>query len=692
MKLRICTFFRSPGNVQGAWRQAVGRLLLSAALAILSPLLWASAEQEEGSKKPKPVDVVLLFDTSGSMLKTDPLQLRYQGVKQVSNFLGKSDRLAVIGFSDQARIFRPLKRIAPDSLAEFESEMGAIRSEGQYTDILEGIQAAQRLLESDPRAGVERAVVLISDGKMEPTPAKGLPFARTLELVHDVLPILKSKETRVYTLALSEHADRPLLREIAGATDGVSFYAASASELKQVFEQLFEAMVPTTAQPVAIRSFHVEEAAEEASFFVSHSAGAKISLTAPNGDHISPIHKPDHVRWFTGEKFSFVTIPEPESGDWEVEGIEPADSFAALLGNLKLAVDWPVTIRSEEPALMQARLYEGDKPISLPEMSSLVRVGYQVAPTDRISAPILDGSLNDEGRSGDKVAGDGIFSGEVSLKEIGEYRLTISAKSPNFTRAQQVSFRVKPRLLVLEAELGGHAGQHEAEPEAGESEHGSGHQGDEGERGALRGDEHTIFKALVSREVANMRDVSVTLIARSADRKRYEIPLKRSAEDPYVYEVHAGALPKDGRYTLSAELRAQGKNRLGVSGSTPELAFIRKVSPHPAETRATVVVQEQEPAAKEQPLTLVTVGIITLLNVALGIAAYVFLWKKRPVRSTPAPKYIPQRSLLDAIGELEGKVAKSEIALDDPLLEQMRARASSQASETPPEPAKEASP
>ena len=37
-------------------------------------------------------------------------------------------------------------------------------------------------------------------------------FARTLALVHDNLPVLKAKETRVYTIALSEHADRPLLR------------------------------------------------------------------------------------------------------------------------------------------------------------------------------------------------------------------------------------------------------------------------------------------------------------------------------------------------------------------------------------------------------------------------------------------------------------------------------------------------
>lgn len=653
--------------------QGVLRTLALAGLVFSYLCSGIVATAQPGWPKAKPVDVVLLFDTSGSMLKTDPMQLRFQGAKQITKFLGKGDRFGIIGFSDKAEIVRPLKYYSPEAGQEFERELAHLSTVGQYTDIFEGVIAADQLLDSNYRAGVEKAIVLISDGKMEPSPSKGMAFARTLALVNDNLPVLKSKQTRIYTIALSEHADRPLLREIAGSTDGAAFYAASPSELERAFEMLFEAMVPSHSPAAITRKFYVEDSAEEATFYVSHMPGIRISLVSPRGEHLSAAQKPEYVSWFTGEKFDLISVNEPESGDWEVQGIEPADSFVTLLSDLKFAIDWPVAARVDETELLQARLYEGDKPIVLPHISGVLKFAFQVTPTDRVSAPVIEGILNDEGLNGDKVAQDGVFSTSIKLTEEGDYRLGVTAKGPTFERAKQLPFKVKPKLIMLQTVL--QSGEHElveseeGKDQEGEVAHGSA-AGDEG----LIGDETVVFRALVSKEVTHFKDVSVSLIARSSDKKRFEIPLKHSVQDPYVYEVSADVLPRDGRYTVYAQIKALEKPRLPVRSETQQIVFTRKMAHgHEAETPVKVVVREPEAPEKAREFPWVPVLLISAVNIVLGLAAYLFLWKKPSVRSAPTPKYIPQKALLDAISQLEKRVSKADVGIDDPIFKQAEA-------------------
>ncbi len=113
------------------------------------------------------------------------------------------------------------------------------------------------------------------------------------------------------------------------------------------------------------------------------------------------------------------------------------------------------------------------------------------------------------------------------------------------------------------------------------------------------------------------------------------------------------------------------KPRMPVRSETPELVFTRKMTtPHEAETPVKVVVRAPEAAEKPQQFPLVPVLLISALNLVLAVAAYIFFWKKPTVRSSPTPKYIPQKALLDAISQLEGRVSKADISVDDPIFQQ----------------------
>jgi Mg-chelatase subunit ChlD len=181
---------------------------------------WPCQAEERGLEAPRSaVDAVLLIDTSGSMLVTDPLRLRYEGAKLLLQFLGKNDRIGVVAFSDTATVVSDLQPYAAERSDQLVSAIQGIKTEGRYTDLLEAVKAGSNLLESSSREDAQRVLILLSDGKMEPEVSRGTAMARTQELVNDVLPDLKAREIKIHTLAFSSQADRELLGEIAGATD-----------------------------------------------------------------------------------------------------------------------------------------------------------------------------------------------------------------------------------------------------------------------------------------------------------------------------------------------------------------------------------------------------------------------------------------------------------------------------------------
>lgn len=136
-----------------------------------------------------------------------------------------------------------------------------------------------------------------------------------------------------------------------------------------------------------------------------------------------------------------------------------------------------------------------------------------------------------------------------------------------------------------------------------------------------------------------------------------------------MFEVKAEALPKDGSYTVFAQIHGLTKNRQVVEGRTEEVGFTRETSPRGQETAAKVVVREGERPNRPAQFPLTAVLAITAVNLVIGVAAYLVLWRKPTVRSAPAPKYIPQKSLLDAIGDLENRVTQKDVSLEDPIFE-----------------------
>jgi uncharacterized protein (TIGR03503 family) len=634
------------------------------------------AEQRELQQPRASVDAVLLIDASGSMLKTDARNLRYEGAKLFLKFLGDSDRLAIVSFADKAQVVSDLKDFKKEAINGTLHEIEAIKTEGQFSDIYEGIKKSEELLNASPRNDAERIIILLSDGKMEPNPSVAMPATRTVSLVNELLPDLKAREIKVHSLAFSEQADKVLLGEIAAATDGLNWFTSSSEEVHKSFANLFLAVKRPQVVPMTSRGFNLDDDVDEATFYITRDEASKLTLISPKNEEMTVEKVPEWVTWFAGKNFDVITMREPDPGEWQVLGGASADGFATVLTHLKLVTDWPVIVRSEDKTIVQARLYDGEKPVSLPEMSGVVRYAFQISPTDRVAEPVVRDLLNDEGRDGDKIARDGIFSKSVTLTDPGEYKLSIVARAPTFERTQQVPFRVRPRLLTLsvvspedvdeEHTHGDHGHEHEDVRPSGGEHGGEAH---ESKDAFARGDQHFIVRAELSKEAFSFKSFEIRVEALSQERKRSVIILKRSQHDPLVYEGVASALPMDGRYTLRALLKGETKKLQEVEAESRTVRFERistQEQSHPV-TPEPVKQPVQEPKAEALPLLQII--LITAVNVVAVAVGFVVTKRVRKSSTAAATKYIPPKQVLEAIADLEEKVLSSADAIHDPIID-----------------------
>ena len=638
----------------------------------LTVLLWAgaplpgvSAEEEAPEGVPENLDAVLMLDASGSMLVTDPQRLRNQGAKLFSRFLKDGDRLAIVEFSENTKVIRPLSAYNPQQLESVAKNIDQVSETGRFTDLLKAVAKAKEMLEADFRENASQVVVLLSDGKFEPDPKVGTAEVLTQQLLEHVVPESRSLGIKFYTLAFSDQADRELLKEIAVGSGGVNWFAASPDDIHNSYADLFLVVKKPQLVPLTKAGFQVDEDVKEATFYINKEGNATLSLVAPGGSILSSGKESDKVRWFSGQNFDVITVIGPEPGYWQVSGISSPDGYAQVLTNLKLVTDWPTAISSGEKVLLQVRLYDSQKPVILPEMTDVVQYNFFITPTDRISEPVARGSLYDDGTHGDKVAKDGVFTSEVEIPDPGEYKLRVIARAPTFERNQQMPFRVKPPLIALSVYH--KAAESEAlrtlmEMEEQAKTGGKPKPSKVEDPNIYR--ERDVIRAQLSEEARAFKSVSVNLLAADEQHRELIIPMKSGKETPLTYEIDEFALPAEGRYELKAVLLASGQKGKSVQEMTAPLSFEKKTRGEGGNGQMVVVERSKAPSGPASPA--LPLLLVTLMNTVAGVLTFSLIRKAQAGAAVTMPSFTPLSTFLPEIESLREKSRKSDIDLDDP--------------------------
>ena len=192
------------------------------------------AVQKLWRQKKKSAEVVLVFDTSGSMNEEQKIQNAREGAKQLVSLLGDNDSFSLLPFNTSmnwASQDLTMKQGRAQSLQVVDS-LFASGGTALYDSISAGYQhLLDRQRADGGRESRIRAVVVLTDGEDTESKMK-LP-----ELMDQVRFDGETHTIRVFTIAYGRDARQDILKQIAEATQAKS-YVGTPKNISDVFRDI----------------------------------------------------------------------------------------------------------------------------------------------------------------------------------------------------------------------------------------------------------------------------------------------------------------------------------------------------------------------------------------------------------------------------------------------------------------------
>lgn len=160
-----------------------------------------------------PADVRVLVDVSGSMKKADPKAVRGPATALLAALLPDRSRGGIWLFGSDVRELVPYGQVDArwDALGKpIEASIGS-------TDRFTNMESA---IKTGIRAGTQEGggvchVILITDGIVDVKSGKNASRISRDRIIKSLLPEASERNCRIHTIALSDKADLPLLRQMA---------------------------------------------------------------------------------------------------------------------------------------------------------------------------------------------------------------------------------------------------------------------------------------------------------------------------------------------------------------------------------------------------------------------------------------------------------------------------------------------
>jgi len=202
-------------------------------------------------------DVILLMDSSGSMVWNDPARLRISSAKEYVGQLTLPDRVAIVDFDDNAlftranvggpvhHLFTPGHNGPP--YTEAQSDLDTIDASGS-TNFGDAIRIANDEFIAYGDRNHAWVMILLTDGRNTVRGADAMARSEAQEAL--------ALGITIYTIGLGNDLNEPLLREIAETTGGTYYHASTAAEIRWIYLEIsrrysgsFQCGIATTHEP-----------------------------------------------------------------------------------------------------------------------------------------------------------------------------------------------------------------------------------------------------------------------------------------------------------------------------------------------------------------------------------------------------------------------------------------------------------
>ncbi|MCW9004754.1 MAG: VWA domain-containing protein [Gammaproteobacteria bacterium] len=380
-----------------------------------------------------PMDAVVIMDSSGSMKKTDPRELRKPAAKLFITLLESEDSLSVVSFSDNAYPVTFLTQLNTEiNTNKALKATERISSKGVYTNIYAAIKKGLELLRDSHNNQHDPILILMSDGKMD-VGNNDKSAELQQKIFTELLPEIKKHHIKIYSIAFTTDSDQTLLQEIADATDGRYALAASDDALHKVFAKLFEQSKEPNMLPLTENQFVADKSIREITIIANKKDDkSQIFLETPAGERINSTTQNKNIKWFISQSFDMITLIKPEEGTWKIL-FSDNDNKAYIVADIKLRSQFKYNPEQNGDAMIETWLIKDDKTINNDELLRTLELKLEI---ENPEGKVEEITLSEQ-------ADTGIFTAHFTPTKSGIYAATVMAKSKTFQRQQFFSFRAK---------------------------------------------------------------------------------------------------------------------------------------------------------------------------------------------------------------------------------------------------------
>lgn len=318
------------------WRPRV--LVVGMALWLVAGSLWAQPHEERP-------DVRVVVDVSGSMRDNDPERLAVSALDLLVALLPSGARAGVWTFGETVDNPLPLGEVDAAWREQALTLPPALQAYQQYTDIEAALNAAAR-----GEADGWRHLVLLTDGMIDLSPGRGpkpeIDRASRRRLVGERAEELADQGVAVHAIAFSDQADLALVERLAQSTGGLAALAESPEGLLGAFLDIIERIFPADQVPLDAGRFVIDEGVETFSALIFHEPDDEpLTLVDPEGTRFRAEDAPDDIRWQVESRFDLIRVPDPQAGEWRIDGAVGEESRINVASPLHLRIaDLPTTL------------------------------------------------------------------------------------------------------------------------------------------------------------------------------------------------------------------------------------------------------------------------------------------------------------------------------------------------------------
>jgi Ca-activated chloride channel family protein len=180
--------------------------------------LWQSAR--------KPINLVMLLDTSGSMQGSKIDSVRGAAVQFVKQ-MGDEDYLTLITFASRTNVLiehRKVSEVREEAVQRIEE----IEASGNTT-LYDTIGRAAQVIQRTNSSQTSNAMVVLTDG--QDTSSKNYSFGDLL------INAAAANNTTVFTIAYGDDADKDVLSDLAGKAQG-NFYLGNEANIAGIYQEM----------------------------------------------------------------------------------------------------------------------------------------------------------------------------------------------------------------------------------------------------------------------------------------------------------------------------------------------------------------------------------------------------------------------------------------------------------------------